>query len=420
MKKNIIKKRGIVILLLLILIIIVIFKVVIKENTNEKKVIKKIEEKVKLNEYVKTNKITALYLKDNNKYKKIGEIGQDILLHITNDRGDFYKIADIEDDYYIKSDNLSNYEKEIKFNDRYENYIVFNKNVNTHKITSLYDENDNLIYTINKDMSFPIIVMEKEKVGVIFNKKLLYIKISDNSKIVDNNNTEDRNIEGIGVLNYHFFYDDSNEDESKCDQDICMPLTKLKEQLDYIKENNYFTPTMKEFEMYIDGKIQLPKSVVITIDDGWRALEGTKIITEYKLNATVFVITGVYNPNDYKNEFIEVHSHSDNMHNKGDCPTGQGGGIQCLSEETILNDLKTSSEKLGESKVFCYPFYEYNNYSISMLKKAGYTMAFAGEEKDSNNITKVGTNKYEIPRFVMVNYTTMNDFSRYLDGKFYS
>ena len=199
-----------------------------------------------------------------------------------------------------------------------------------------------------------------------------------------------------------------------------MSLSSLKKQLDYIKENNYFTPTMNEFEMYIDGKIQLPKSVVITIDDGWRAIEGLNVINDYKLNATLFVITGEYNPNDFKKEYIETHSHSDKMHSTGICPTGQGGGIQCLPEEKILENLKNSSEKLGGSKVFCYPFYEYNDYSISVLKKAGYTMAFAGETKGSNNLTTPKTNKYKIPRFVMVNYTTINELARYLKGEYYS
>ena len=41
---------------------------------------------------------------------------------------------------------------------------------------------------------------------------------------------------------------------------------------------------MKELELYIDGKLQLPKSVVITIDDGWRSKLGIELLNEYKLN----------------------------------------------------------------------------------------------------------------------------------------
>ena len=167
-------------------------------------------------------------------------------------------------------------------------------------------------------------------------------------------------------------------------------------------------------DRYIDGKIQLPRSVVITIDDGWRSKLGIEILNEYKLNGTLFLITGDYYPKDYESEYVELHSHTDKLHVGGKCPGGQGGGIKCLPRDEILNDLKTSREKLNGSTVLCYPFYEYNNYSIEIAKEAGFTMAFAGESSNSNNLTKVGSNKFKLPRFVVVTYTTMNDFIRYI------
>lgn len=372
-------------------------------------------------EYALTSKDTDLYILKDNKYVKVGTISKDIYLNLEKSNDKYFLITNIDGEYYIKYNSIKKSDEEKEVDSRYKNYIVFNKNVKTSSKTSFYDEDRNLIYSVEKDINLPIIYMDDKYLGVSVKDRLLYIKKEDGVTVVDNKNTDDKNTKGIGVLNYHFFYDDSIDGElAKCNQDICQSTTLLKEQLNYIRDNNYFTPTMKELEMYIDGKIQLPKSVVITIDDGWRAAIGTKIITEYKMNATVFVITGTYKAEEFKNDYIEVHSHSDNMHNTGDCPTGQGGGIQCLSEEKVLADLKTSSEKLGGSTVFCYPFYEYNSYAISMLKKAGYTMAFAGENRGSNNIAYVGIDKYKIPRFVMVNYTTINDLARYLQGNYYS
>ena len=89
------------------------------------------------------------------------------------------------------------------------------------------------------------------------------------------------------------------------------------------------------------------------------------------------------------------------MHSAGVCPGGQGGGLKCLDQQTILNDLKTSSEKLDGSTVLCYPFYEYNDYTISMLKQAGYTMGFAGYYANGSLKAKVGGDKYQIPRITM-------------------
>ena len=159
--------------------------------------------------------------------------------------------------------------------------------------------------------------------------------------------------------------------------------------------------------MYIDGKIQLPKSVVITIDDGWHSLEAATLLNKYKLNGTVFLITSGYDKNSIESVFVEVHSHTHNMHNAGDCPSGQGGGIQCLSEEFIQEDLKKSREKLNNTTYFCYPFYEYNDYSISQLKKAGFTMAFAGYYANGKLKASPGIDKFQIPRYIIYNTTTV-------------
>ena len=72
---------------------------------------------------------------------------------------------------------------------------------------------------------------------------------------------------------------------------------------------------------------------------------------------------------------------------------------------------------LNGSKYFCYPFYEYNNYSIEQLKKAGYRLAFGGEFDGGDFVARPNGKKYEIPRWVMVNYTTMQTFQAYLELK---
>ena len=422
MKKNMAKRWIITIILFSIIFILIIVLFLLKstllEEPKTEKIIKK-EISIKLSGDVITNKDIPLYHLVNNKYKKIGIIGKNTTLQIEPSSDNYYKINNLDLVYYIKEDGLANTNK-VEYNSRYKNYIVFNENIETDKKTNFYDKEGNLRYSFNKSYSLPIIIKDTNKYGVEFANQILYVN-KDEVNIINRTNTELQNTASIGVLNYHFFYDDSIESErNNCNQDICTSTTQFRQHLDYIKNNNYFTPTMEELELYIDGKIQLPKSVVITIDDGWRVKLGSDLLTEYQLNATVFLVTSWYNPKSYVTEYVEVHSHSDNMHNQGDCSMGQGGGIQCLAEDYILNDLKISSEKLNGSKVFCYPFYEYNDYSISMLKKAGYTMAFAGESTGSNNMVQVGSNKYSLPRFIIVNYTTMEDFAAYLEGKYYS
>lgn len=355
-----------------------------------------------------------IYTKDGNSYKKIGTIEKGFGLEFESLDNNYLKIKGFDDKYYIDIDAVKEENGIKEIDQRYKNYIVFNENVITNDNTSFYDEDGNLLYIINNSYDLPIVIKEDERYGVEFNNSLVYIKKDNVKETKANNNTDKSNTSGVGVLNYHFFYDDSIANNDGCNEEICVSKSQFTSELEYFKTNNILPIMSKELEWYIDGNVQLPKSVYITIDDGGRTEIAVDLLKEYKYYATIFLVTSWFNPKDYyKNEYIELHSHTDNLHKQGDCPTGQGGGIQCLSKDKILSDLKTSQDKLGGSTVIAYPFYEYNDYSIEMLKEAGFTMAFAGESTHSDNLVHVGDNKYTLPRFVMVNYTTKNDLDRY-------
>ena len=370
------------------------------------------------NKYVVTNKETKLYDKD---HKEIGKIGKGVNLELDDmeitDETDYFKISNLED-YYIKYKDVDKGLEPIK-NDRYKKYIPYNQNVKSEDKVTFYDSDKNLVYTLNEKIDAPIIVKDKEYYGIEYNDLLLYVK-RDQVSVYDHHNTDKKNTNGAAVLNYHFFYNENNRDEAAgCQEEICASSSQFKSHLEYFKNNNILTITMNELEMYMDGKIQLPKSVLITIDDGGRTKVAVDMLTEYKMYATIFLITSWYNPKDYyKSEYIELHSHSHNLHNGGKCAGGQGAEIKCIDKSTILDDLKKSREALDGTTAFCYPFYEYNDYSEGLLKEAGFTMAFIGEVTASYGpykLAEVGGNKMRIPRFVVVTYTTISEFNRYFN-----
>lgn len=371
------------------------------------------------NDYVITNKETHLYKKENDNYIESGTIGDDEELSLPdqdiNYNSTYLKTTTFDDDYYVYYEDIDKIDTLSESMDRYRNYVVFNYNIITNDVTTFYDKDNNLIYKINKSFDLPIIIWDNDRYGVEYNNRLLYVNKNDVLEEKENINTDTYNTDGIAVLNYHFFYDDNIDGESSdCNQIICISTENFKKHLDYIRDNNIFTPTMEELEMYIDGKIQLPKSVVITIDDGWRADIGSKIVTDYKLNATVFLMTGYYIKDGYENDYIEVHSHGDDLHNQGVCPGGQGGAIKCLDEDKLLTDLRASREKLNNTTVFCYPFYEYNDYSIDILKKAGFTMAFGGPGENGYYKVQPGIDKFKLPRYVVYSNTTASEIASYI------
>lgn len=420
------KKLFILITTLLLIVIIVIsifYKKKYDNNLKQQEIeaIKKehMEEiKKHYNEFVITNKQTKLY--DNN-YNVAGIINDKVELNLIeneiSETTEYFKFKINGNNYYIRYQDVDKITSLSEIADRYKSYIVFNENIITNEKTSFYDENDNLQYVLNKSYSLPIIIKDDDKYGIEFNNRLLYIKKEDVKKTKLNNNTDKKNSSGIAVLNYHAFYDENiKEEKTSCSTIICHSKEQFKSHLDLIKEKGMLTLRTNEVEMYIDGKIQLPKSVLITIDDGPKTKLAVDLLKDYKMYATIFLVTSWFDEKDYyKTKYIELHSHTHNMHEIGQCPGGQGGGIKCLPEEEIQKDLIQSREDLNGSTVFCYPFYEYNDYSILMLKKAGFTMAFAGESKNSDNLVHIGSNKFKLKRFIITTYTTIDDLNKYFD-----
>lgn len=380
---------------------------------NEENIVKEISSHY--SENVITTRDSLIYTLEDDKYVESGMVYKDAILGLDNidinKDIEYFLINSLDDKYYIKYDDVTPSDKKDEINDRYKNYIPFNENV-VGKDVGLY-KNDNLVLTLNKNVSLPVYIKDNDMYYVEYAGDLYGVK-KDSVVTTANSNTDKKNISKIGVLNYHFFWDDETEKNSDCNQEICHSKTQFKKHLDYIKNNNILTLKMDELEKWIDGKLQLPKSVVITIDDGWRADLGIKMLNEYKMYGTLFLITSSYESKYYKSDYVELHSHTDNLHAGGKCPGGQGGGIKCLPHNEILKDLTTSREKLNGSTVLCYPFYEFNDYSIKIAKEAGFTMAFAGESSYRDNHVTVGSDKYRLPRFVVVTYTTMKDFTDFV------
>ena len=92
-------------------------------------------------------------------------------------------------------------------------------------------------------------------------------------------------------------------------------------------------------------------------------------------------------------------------------PRHQGSGLKCLDRNTLINDLKASREKLDGADAFCYPFYEYNNYSESILKEVGFKSAYIGGMKK----VVQGINKYRIPRITIMGDNTLDEYKKYVN-----
>ena len=365
--------------------------------------------------YVKVNEDINIF--DKNKKDVVGKIVKDSEIILDDNyeiKDEYYKLAG--SDYYIsynnvtKIDNLSNIgNDEYK---TYKNYIVYNNNIITNDNYKLYVK-DKEVYSINGSNTYKLIIKDNDKYGIEFNDRLVYINKNDVKEIKDNNNTNDLVLEGLPVLNYHYTVNKAAGELNECIQTICMEDVQVEEEIKYLSDNGYYSTTMRDVYLYLTGKIRLPKkSVSITIDDGWYVARMITILEKYKMMGTLFLIGSLASPNDYRSSYLEIHSHSWDMHTPGVCSGNytHGGAILCWDKEKVLADLKKSRDSLNNTKVYCFPFYEYNDNSSNYLKEAGFEMAFIGGDRKANP----GVDLFKIPRFQLVNYTTMDEFIKYV------
>lgn len=354
MKKNNLKKMYILLTTLFAIIVTFLFILIGFKNTN-KKTVKKVQEKVNIK-------------KDNIK-PEITLKGKKEIVLVKNS---IYEEAGVEATDNIDGDITSK--------------VKIKNNVDLTKSGEYY-----IIYSIEDSSKNKIEV--KRKVTVVD---------------VDNPDTD-----GISVLMYHYFYDDINGEIGK--DNNYLAKSKFEEQLKYLKENNYYFPTMKEISLYLDNKLILPeKSVVITMDDGhednYRI--AYPLAVEYEIPITMFVVTSWTNPQDnlqkemVKTGYVSLQSHTHDMHRSGCSNIGHGGIIQCIDYNDGINDLKKSSELLGNSDSVAYPFGDNTELSQKIVSDAGYLLAFT----TTYGKVKPGLNKLSLPRVRINSGISLNSF----------
>lgn len=211
---------------------------------------------------------------------------------------------------------------------------------------------------------------------------------------------------GVPVLMYHSISYEKNND-------LRVPKELFDEEMKYIKDNGYRALTLDELYMYISNNQPAPpKSVVITLDDGYEDnyTNAYPILKKYGLNATVFVITDTVDRSssymtsaqlkELQNNGIDIESHT--------------VGHDDLSKLSYDGQMKTLSgskdflEKLlGKSvKYLAFPSGKSNSYTEKACKDSGYAMTFTtlpGKARPEQGI-------YKLHRVRVSSETNINGF----------
>ncbi len=409
------KKKSVSIMIVLLLLIAVIGAVtffLMKKESDRKAQAKKEKERIAMIEeayqpFVKVTKDTKLYRESDGKYQEVGMIYQEAELSLkvgskVTVETEYLPLT--TEGYFVSWQDVTKIEA-LSSKESFAQYIPFPQNV-VVKAGTVFQSASKNVFSWYEDLTLPLIVKQDDSY-IVKVEDAYYEVASDQVSLVDGEPLKTETASAIATLNYHFFYDDTTEEECG-HQSICLSTERFRTHLDYLKEAGFYTMRMVDMERFVKGEVQLPKkSVLITIDDGWLAEQGLALLNEYQMNATVFAITSVYSYEQFASEYIEVHSHGDNLHYTGACPGGQGGPIRCYPAEGILEDLSTTREKLHGTPYFCYPFYEYNDYAISLLEQAGFRMAFVGGSRK----VEPGMNLMLLPRYPITSTMTASDIA---------
>jgi peptidoglycan/xylan/chitin deacetylase (PgdA/CDA1 family) len=223
----------------------------------------------------------------------------------------------------------------------------------------------------------------------------------------------------VPILVYHRI-------EEKKPTKMVVTIKAFKEQMKFLKDNNYQAITLNQLYHFMEFKQPLPKkSVVITFDDGWRSIYDMvyPVLKEYNFPATLFVYTDFIGVSKNALSWKQVQELSDN-----------GFSIQCHTKShRNLNKLKQSesfqeyfenlkkeimhsknliTKKINKKVEFlAYPYGETNNLAISLLEDSGFHGAFTVKRGSTPGFT----NNFLVNRSMIYGEYTLKQFKKNLN-----
>ena len=169
-------------------------------------------------------------------------------------------------------------------------------------------------------------------------------------------------------------------------------VENFEKQMKYISKHNYKTLSMDEFYCWMIKKCGQPKkSVVITFDDGNKSVYEyvLPILKKYNLKATSFVIASrIIKESDVSGDYnfltkemiedsidkysgLEFQSHTYNMHRS----INNVNAVNVYNSDQMRDDTTEVGNYLNSSFI-AYPFGDYNQTYIKVLKEQKYKMGF--------------------------------------------
>lgn len=214
----------------------------------------------------------------------------------------------------------------------------------------------------------------------------------------------------IPVLCYHKFAETASTDKMTVTQ------SAFDEQMKFLKDNGYRVITLDTLFDFLEFKAQIPrKSLVITIDDGWRSTYDIAfpILRKYGFPATLFIYTDLItgSPKTLSWELIkemsegglDIQNHTKTHRNLSAINQKESfkDYFEAIDAELTESERQIKKRLGKDVKYIAYPFGNTSRLVISLLKKHGYRAAFT---------VKRGGNPFFFDNYVLNRSMIYGDF----------
>lgn len=201
----------------------------------------------------------------------------------------------------------------------------------------------------------------------------------------------------VTCLAYHRFGDDRYPSTNT-------PVEAFEEHLKHLSEEGFKSYTVSGLLTDTAALVKDHKKVLITVDDGYASFmkNGMPLLEKYKMKATLFVNTESVGWSDFltweelkelKDKGVEIGSHSHKHSYFVNLPKDKRAKA---FEEDLLKAESLFEEHLGFiPKTYVYPYGEFTQDMIDVLKKHDYVVSFA----QNSGVMSDGSNPYSVSRF---------------------
>ena len=227
---------------------------------------------------------------------------------------------------------------------------------------------------------------------------------------------------GITVLIYHRFGEDKYPTTN-------IDVERFREQLEYLKNNDYTVIPLQQLVGYLqEGKTLLERSVVITIDDGYRSVyeNAWPLLKEFGYPFTVFLYAKATEDRHWnymtweqvmemKNAGVDFQNHGFAHEHMAFMPSGMAmDEYRAWIRADLAVSTRILSEELKERpRFFAVPYGEYNKVILEEIRSFGYEAILL---QDPGSVSS-HTDPFAIPREPILgnDWATMKHFQMVLE-----